>query len=345
MSESVSPIRAIGRIGKRIYAFILVAILLYVFYLAVTYLINMVFYPTPVPSRLVETPGRVTAADLRRSNVPGVTEPTARAPFAHFHQISQWLDVDHRNGCTLSGCHDPLPHSKVVYVRSFTNFHATFLACQMCHEPPKERPIPAAWVSIQTGRKSGPPPLVRLSRFLHTQRQQIENDPGTASPTLVSLLQEIVVINNDPLLRYLQLEIATAEPGSPVWRDAVSKLAAEVPLESRGQYGAKIAPASVASDYLNIYERARQQAKPYFAAAPDSPERKRILDEIHANVLPKPARCLTCHGGTPQVLDFEALGYSPERAAFLRTNPVAAQVQSVREGRTFYLPRLSEDQP
>lgn len=345
MTRAVAAFRTVGRIGKRIYAFLLVAMLLYVFYLAVTYLVAMVFYPTPVPPRFVESPAQLPASALRKAEVPGLTEPTARAPFAHYHQITQWFLPDRTNGCTLAGCHEPLPHSKIVYVRSFTNFHATFLTCGMCHDQPEVGKPAAGWVSTQTGLQTRPPALVQLERLLDTRRDEIEKDPAAVEQPIISLLQEIILITNDPLLRYLQLEIATAEPGSPVWRDSIVRLTGELPLESRGQYGEKVARLTSPNEYLGRSEELRRQAKIYFAAAPESPERKRIQDQIHAKVLAKPDRCLTCHGGGPAVLDFEKLGYSPQRATFLQTNPIAAQVQSVREGREFYLPRISEENP
>jgi hypothetical protein len=343
MVKVPSSIRKIGRGAKRIYAFILAAVLLYVFYLAVSYLVVMVFYPPPVPERLLASPGLLGAEQLRAQTVPGAPKGPARAPMSHYHAAGAPLPADPANGCTLSGCHEPLPHSRSVYVRAFANLHSTFLACQMCHEPEKDRPVKAGWVSTTSGQATDPPALVQLTRLFQAQRQQIEADPAGQNQTILSLLAQVVDLSGDPLLRYLYLEISTAEPRSPVWRDAVIRLDEQLASRTRGQYGAKIAPMVGPDDYERQAEAMRQASKPILATATQSAEYKRLNDELHKNILPKPDRCTMCHGDSPPLVDFVSLGYSPQRAEFLRTNPVARQVQDVREGRQFYLPSVTEE--
>ena len=342
MGKVPSAIRTIGRVGKRIYAFLLVAVLLYVFYLAVSYLVVMVFYPAPVPERLLALPGLLGAEQLRAQAIAGAPAGPARTPMSHYHEAGVPLPTDRTNGCTLSGCHEPLPHSRSVYVRAFANLHSTFLACQMCHEPVKERPVKAGWVSTTTGLATDPPALVQLMRLFQAQRQQIEADPAGQNQAILSLLAQVVDVSGDPLLRYLYLEISTAEPRSPVWRDAVIRLDEQLASQTRGEYGAKIAPVAGPDDYVRQAEEMHQAAKPILATATQSAEYKRLNDELHKSILPKPDRCTMCHGDTPPLVDFLSLGYSPQRAEFLRTNPVARQVQDVREGRQFYLPSITE---
>ena len=343
MAKIVSAMQSLVRGAKRIYAFVLAGVLLYVFYLAVSYLVVMVFFPAPVPERLLASPGLLGAAELRTQVIPGIGGPPPRKPMAHYHEVGQLAQADQVSGCTISGCHEPLPHSRSIYVRSFANLHATFLTCEMCHEPVKERPVKAGWVSTTTGQQTDPPGLVQLMRLFQTQRTRIEQDPAALNQTILSLLAQVVEVSQDPLLRYLHLEIATAEPGSPVWRDAVTRLDEQLVLHTRGEYGAKIAPLAAADSYLRQSEKMRHSAGPVLAAASQSAERKRLNDQLHASMQVKPDRCLACHGDTPPLVDFEALGYSPQRAIFLRTNPVAHEVQNVREGRQFYLPSMTEE--
>jgi hypothetical protein len=343
MSKTVLAIQAFGRAVRRLYAFLLVGILLYVFYLAVSYLVVMVFYPAPVPQRLLASPGLMGPAEIRTQAVPGAGGPGLRTPMAHYHEVGPLLQADPVSGCTISGCHEPLPHSRSIYVRSFANLHATFLTCQMCHEPVKERPVKAGWVSTATGLQTDPPGLVQLMRLFQTERTRIEQDPMALNQTILSLLAQAIDVSQDPLLRYLHLEIATAEPGSPVWRDAVTRLDEQLVMHTRGEYGAKIAPLAAADSYLHESDQMRKAAWTVLAAASQSVDRKRLNDQLHASMQVKPDRCLACHGDTPPLVEFEALGYSPQRAVFLRTNPVAHEVQNVREGRQFYLPSMTEE--
>jgi hypothetical protein len=344
MASPPAAFRSLGRGIKRFYALLLVLVLLYVFYMAVAYLIVMVFYPARVPQRLSTWPGHLEAAALRAGGVAGVTAPAARAPFAHYHQVEQWLPLDRVNSCTLSGCHEPLPHSRSIYVRSFANFHSTFLTCEMCHEPVQgQRPVKAGWVSIETGVQTDPPALVQLMRLFQTQRGQLEQDPAGFHQAILAQLAQAVAASADPVLQYLQLEISTSQAGSPVWRDAVDRLDQQVTSHTRGQYGAKIARLATPDEYFRQSEKMRDQAQPFLAAPLNSPDRKRIQDEIHASLQVKPDRCLACHGDSPPLVDFDTLGYPPQRSAFLRTNPVAREVQDLREGRQFYLPSITEE--
>lgn len=343
MDKARSAMGAIGRVGKRLYAFILVLVLLYVFYLTVAYLVMMVFYPSPVPARLLEWPGHLDASSLRKADVPGVTGPAARAPFAHYHQVGQWMQFDPINGCTISGCHEPLPHTRSANVRAFANLHATFLTCQMCHEPVKARPVKAGWVSTQTGLATDAPGLVQLMRLLETEREPIARNPAAYHEQILSLLAQIVTVSKDPLLQYLQIEITTTVPGSPVWRDVLARLTDELPLHARGEYGAKIAHFEASDDYLRVSQHLRETGRTFLAAAPEAPERKRVQDQIHSQMQLSLDRCTACHGDSPPLVDFTALGYSPKRAAFLTSMPTARQVQSIREGRQFYLPSITEE--
>ncbi len=175
-------------------------------------------------------------------------------------------------------------------------------------------------------------------RMFQTQRSKIEADPVGHNQAILSLLAQVVEVSQDPLLRYLHLEISTAEPSSPIWRDAVVRLDEQLAMHTRGEYAAKIAVLPTPDAYLRQSEPSRTAAE-----TADPATRKWLQDQLHASMQVKPDRCTACHGDEPPLVDFVALGYSPQRATYLRSNPVARQVQDVREGRQFYLPSITEE--
>jgi hypothetical protein len=152
----------------RSYSLLMLLVLGWAGYLAFASLLRTVFVPQPVPRRFLEWQGRIDVAALRSENVPGLTGPAARAPLGHYHRVEQWFELDPRNGCTLSGCHDPLPHTKKMKVPSFANMHTTFLACQMCHEPDVHAADSVAWYSTATGQVQPIPAVLRLRNYLES---------------------------------------------------------------------------------------------------------------------------------------------------------------------------------
>jgi hypothetical protein len=77
----------------------------------------------------------------------------------------------------------------------------------------------------------------------------------------------------------------------------------------------------------------------YLEAPVGGPERTRLHQDIHGGLRKQPAACNSCHNG-PAALDFERLGYPPQRAGQLRTLQLANVMQQIREGQRFYIPRL-----
>jgi hypothetical protein len=336
--------RVLG-VGKtiivRLYALAILLVVVWAGYTAVSYLFHAVFQPVQVPPWFLEWRGHLDEKALREPDVPGVTGPAARAPLAHFHAVDRWFQLDPHNGCTVSGCHMPLPHTKSKALRAFANFHSTFIECMMCHETVKANPAPAMWVSISTGLKQGPPPMLQLIRALEADAAKIRENPASVQPTIDSLLRETVtVLGGDPLLEYLHLEIHNAQPGSPVWIHAMDQLSQTLPAYARGEYGAKIAPQASDSDLKQAAAELAEQTKAYQAAAAGSPAREELYKKIHAPVVARPKGCLLCHGGKPARLDFESLGYSASRAAQLHGAPIAKLMQQVQEGHPFYLPGI-----
>ncbi|MDD4889902.1 MAG: hypothetical protein PHU85_08210 [Phycisphaerae bacterium] len=342
-----SVLRAIGHVFpilvKRAWALLILGVLLGAGYLALDYLARLVFKPPVVPSEFVLSAEPIKADALRKDHVAGVTDRPERAPLAHYHGVDRWFRPDHRDGCTVAGCHDPLPHTKQPAMRAFTNLHATFIACQTCHTTDSQRPAALAWAPLAGGGASEPPAILRLNQLLQNRRAQITDQPRDVHGEMVALLrQTIAVAGGDPVLEYLLLQIETAEPGSPVWRHAVDQLSAEAPQHARGDYGAKLTPTSQADDGSAERKAMSKLTKAYLATK-DAAERKRLEKQLHASIAAKPGGCLVCHGDQPPRVDFAAVGYGKERAAALSRLSLADQIQRIRLGEEFHLPRLLED--
>jgi len=285
----------------------------------------------------------VTQAEaLRETEAMGITEPALRAPFQHYHAVDPWFQPDLRNGCTASGCHDPVPHSRSKSLRAFANLHSTFLTCTVCHYVPTATPMPAAWVDLTTGRRQMPPAILQLMGVFSGTATQPATVLADRTHEIRQLLRRTMeVVGWDPVLNYLDVQLETSDAGSPVWRRAVDELRAELPNHARGDYGAKIAPLD--REGKPVVRHFPDLVKQYFSRESDQ-GRQGAFDKIHEGVLRKPKGCLSCHLQQPPLLDLKALGYPDARVEILtgrRPSPqlsVAELMQSISEGRPFNLP-------
>ena len=334
--------RTLKSFGVRAYAVALLVVIGLLGYRAFDYLVRLVFNPPGAPRELVDFSGHLTADALRAEHVAGVTGPAARAPLAHYHRIEQWYQPDPYNGCTVTGCHGPLPHTKADKAPAFATFPTTFLACETCHVNGSDHPAPAGWVAAASGKPTGIPAVLQLTNLLESDVEAIKSRPAEAHPQLLRLLKSIASAPGaDPLMEELLVQIDTAQPGSPVWRHAVAQLKAELPQHTRGEYHAKIARQG-AENTPKRFEAAQREARRCLAATAESDQRKQLHADIHGGLLKQSVTCLACHGDQPALLDLEALGYSPMRADYLKKLEVARMMQQVRQGERFYLPRLLE---
>ncbi|MGE5611432.1 MAG: hypothetical protein ACM359_19440 [Bacillota bacterium] len=312
-------------------------------FLAVSYLLNSVFLQTPIPRRILDWQGRSDAASLRSTNAPGLSTPADRAPLGHFHCVDPWFQPDPHNGCTVSGCHAPLPHTQKLKVPAFANFHATFLSCQMCHAPADGTSQSVAWITISDSSRQDPPAILRLIRYLEINTDTIQNRPAEAHRTIVPLLRTAAAVGgNDATLSNLFLQVDTSEPGSPVWRMAVAELTRELPSHARGDYAAKLVREQTPGAYRQTSASLRNLARRYLANSADPTQRRELHQAIHGPLLKEPVTCLSCHGDKPAAIDFEALDYSPKRAKTLSQLQLARLMQQIRQGQQFFLPKLLE---
>lgn len=333
----------IGHAIVRLYALMILLLVLWSGYAAVAYLVRMVFTPARTPEQFVQRADTLQATLLLEGEARAQAIASARRPVGHYHDVERWLQPDTHNGCAIAGCHGPLPHVKRKDVRAFANFHTTFLTCGVCHDAEMHAPMAAVWVDVATVRRQAPPAMLRLTNVLETKREQVQSQPASIHGEIVALLREANGVAGSPQLDYLLVQIDTSEPGSPVWRTAVANLAAELPNHARGEYGARIAPEARVAELQEQQGRLATLAGEYTDAREGSPERARLHKQIHSRVLARPEACLSCHGGEPARLDDAALGYSPQRATALRASPIARLIQQIREGQPFYLPKMMEE--
>lgn len=329
----------------RVYSLAVFVLLCWAGWLATTYLRDSVFRPTHIPSNLLEWQGRLDVAALRQQNVPGTTGTAGRAPPGHYHGVDRWFQADSRNTCTTAGCHEALPHTSKMKVPAFANFHTTFLACQMCHTDVHNAGVDQGrivWLSMSSGQVQDLPPILELLRFLDERRDQIAQNPAAADPTITTLLQQTLSsAGPDPALDALLAQLQSAVPGGPVWRQAVEQLKLELPQHTRGEYAAKLAPKN-ACDPASLQAKATASMTAEYLAAPAGDARARLKDALHAPLLKQATSCVACHGDQPPLLNFEALGYSPQRGAALRNLPLARVMQQIREGQRFFIPNILE---
>ena len=325
----------------RTYALGILTLLILGGYFSVHYLVKTVFYPPGLPAPMQDWAAKLDVAELRSNKAEGVELAAPRAPISHYHTVDQWFQQDKTNGCTLSGCHEPLPHDHRAKVAAFANFHTTFLTCRMCHAAPSDRPANTRWVNTVTMQIEDTPAILQLLQYMELNVDTIASQPAIADLRIKEMLgQAIKVLGQDPALDELLAEMQSSQPGSPVWKQAVSELILELPLHARGEYRAKLEWNTDADARASQFQTLKDQARAYLAAAVDSQERRDLKAVIHKSIATAPTACVSCHDDQPAMLDFKAAGYSPKRTALLSHLEIARLMQQVREGQSFYLPNM-----
>ena len=335
-----SGVGRIGQMMQRLYALAILLVIVWTGYTAVAYLFRAVFTPVHVSEHMKQWAAVIDAATLVDRDLATEAQLYPRAPLRHFHTLGGLFEPAPNTGCTISGCHGTLAHHKRKEVRAFANLHTTFMTCRMCHTADLTNPTDAVWIRADDGTRIETPPLLELIRLLEVMAVQIDQAPAELHPTIIeSLRQAVEKGHRDPILQYLLAQLETSEPGSPVWRKTVVQLRSELPNHARGEYGAMVTPATTDEREQMFRVRQRALAKKYLAAEPDSEDAKVIHKQIHEGITTEPEGCTVCHGDEPPRLQFEKLGYSPQRSAFLRDAPVTRMIDQIQRGRPFHLPR------
>lgn len=345
-TEARGPLRIVLEIVKRIYALGLIAIVLYLSYRAVKYLIVSLLIATPPPPQIVDVPLRADETLARKDarafqGITAVENP--RVPLARYHRVDHWFAIDAVNGCTTAGCHAPLPHAENKSVRAFLNMHATSMHCGTCHLALDEEPLPLVWYDPETGAPTEPPALLRALTML--DNPAIESADDAQRDELVSILRDACSHTPDAArLTTLTQHFATVAPGGENWKRVVAAARAEVIKHARGEYDAKLAVADRAGNPRLDHAGNDAAVAEYLARGDDLPqaERDALLARVHPERRAQTLQCLDCHQREQSLIDFAALGYTKRRRELLARPLVVRMIQNIANGQTFYMPDFLE---
>ncbi len=341
-------VRLARSIVRRIYAAGLMTACALIGFVSINFLMHLLFTRQAAPVEIREIPRRLDANVLLASQVrpakPGDDDGPQRGPLAHFHQIPQWFNPDSGNSCTISGCHEPVPHGKRIEVRAFLNMHATFVDCTVCHTEEAARGGTSRWFSLPGRELRGTPAVLELAGLLE-KVDELTRDPRSATDRLVGLLSRAVDESggNRQISQWL-LRLQTAYPQSEPWNKVIRDLASErtgIRAHVHGEYSAKIGLFADGRQLGSLGPAQVDAARRLKSAGKGKPD-KAVIDMLHKGVLPKGAVCAPCHSEGRGLVDFEALGYPPARVKSLRDSAVVRQILSIEQGKPFYLPDIQE---
>ncbi len=336
---------AVRTVIGRLWALVLIAVVLWLSYRAVKYLFMALVVPPPAPPQIVDIPRR-TAGAVRPPPAPAFAGITAvenpRAPLSHYHHLETWFQPDRFNGCTRSGCHAPLPHGKDKASRAFLNLHATSLHCGVCHLVSDQVPLPLTWYDLKSGRPTATPALLPAYAWL---TEKAENPPAeyTAAEQqlIVGLLRTAArQAAGDYALTHLAEHLAAVRADSEDFPGLVKAAAESVPRHFRGEYGAKLAlrdargrprldhPDSEAAS--EEYRRRKEGLSPA--------EREALLARVHPARRRPTLVCTDCHQSQTPLVDLEQVGYPAARIRQLAGPLITRAIEHMMQGRDFHMP-------
>ncbi len=257
--------RAFRRTFPRVYALALTALIGYLTFAAVRYLIVSLAIESGPPAQITALPTRLDAATLAAGRSAFAALDAAehpRSPLAHYHRLDTWIAPDAYNDCSRSGCHAPLPHARDKELRAFLNMHASSMHCGVCHFDHQPTPLKLAWYDLKTGEPRGTPALLDAFGMVlaasaddaargtggagaaerRARRREAPAFDQTDADRLGRLLHEAAdASGGSRSLKELARHIAAVRPGSPAMEKLLSAAREELPRHFRGEYGAKLA--------------------------------------------------------------------------------------------------------
>lgn len=347
--------RAIRSLVPRAYALFLILLICWLTWLSVRYLATSLFSPSVVPAQIAELPTRLDSDFLQTDRTAwqalDATEHP-RTPLAHYHRLDSWIHPDSYNGCTQSGCHGPMPHTRRKETRAFLNMHATSMHCGVCHMKSDETSLLLGWYDLDHGEARDPPALLQLYGYLTSE----DNAKKFAAPgkvvqeTIVKLLRRAAKEADDlPALEKLADHFTRVRPTSESFQKLIESARTSLPRHFRGEYGAKLAITNPDTGEPILGHPGTKGAVREFLDRADSIEgeaRTALLDKVHPRRRDQAIQCTSCHHSQQGQIDFAGAGYPPARVDAL-VNPVVAQmIEHIDKGKSFQMPEfIAPDSP
>ena len=336
MDNSDPSERTANGVVVRVYCLALLAIVVACTGLAFRYLFRSVFSPELTPPGFVD---RRLVSTVDMLDTGGARVDPGMSPMDHFHGVGVVPEPNLLAGCTVSGCHTVLPHHRDKVTRSFVNLHSTFLDCSACHDASSKSGT-FVWVDKPGGEVIESPAMLRLLDMLEQPADATGPIPDKQLRTL--LRETLRTAGAVPQLESILIELESTQPDSPVYHHAVARLRRIAPGLARGVYGALLTPRGRIADgrYRRLCDASR--VAQVLAAQPNSPQRKKLTEQLHEQIVRKPASCLLCHGQGDEGVDFSKVGYTRRRAGQLRHLLLADMINRLRRGESFHMPTLLE---
>ena len=339
----------LGGLIQRVYAIVLIAVILWASYRAIHYLVVFLMFPPPPPLQITQVPKRLDEALLRTSadDFAGMTATEhVRSPLSHFHRLDDWFQYDRFNDCTRSGCHSPLPHTQHREVRAFLNMHATSLHCAVCHYAPHDQHPELTWYDLHSGEPIDRPPLLSAYEFVISPRLM---DAEALTPEdqaqLVRLLRAAAnAAAGEPAARIAALAESAAAPrvSSDELRHAIAIARAILPRYFRGEYGAKLALRVDGGRPMLAYPDTKAAVDAYLALDENASESRRdeLVRQVHLGGQLPSIECEFCHRAEGGWLDLSTVGYPRQRIEALHNPWISRTIEHMAEGQTLHLPRF-----
>lgn len=336
---------------KRAYSAGLIAGTALVGFVAMRFLLTLLFTQQQAPIAIRDIPTRLDVSTLAAAstgdsqNAPSNHETATRGPLAHYHQIPSWPTLNLGTNCTTSGCHAPLPHHKRIEVRAFLNMHSTYADCMVCHSHTAEQPLQVQWARPNSSSPQPTPAVLQIASLVESPIPEDGAGRQAWHNNLIKLLEQArqQTRGNAQLERW-RVQLETSKPDNELWMRSVRQIQSGIGLHVHGEYDAMLhffAGDSKFGAPGQIEERATREYLDQFANLDDS-RKLALLDTIHQPVRMTGLACMTCHSPKGSLVQFERLGYPRSRSDWLRQNATINQILAIEAGQTFYLPGFLE---
>ncbi|HKQ47212.1 MAG TPA: hypothetical protein VJZ71_03975 [Phycisphaerae bacterium] len=340
------------RIMSRLYAAALIAVIVWVTWLSLRYLLSSLAVDQP-PAQIVALPTRLDRAALGAGRSAFAALDAAehpRSPLAHYHRLDSWPRPDSFNDCARAGCHNPLPHSKKKEVRAFLNMHATSIHCGVCHFKQEDRPLSLAWYDLDNGETREPPSILRAYEMLTgpDASTRWKKAGREEQARLVALLRSASreaggARDLDELANHFEAYRLDSPGFERLLADAPDLL----PRHFRGEYGAKLAVVDGNGRTLRGHPNTESAVRQWLTRndAVSEAERKSLLGDVHPLKRETALTCTDCHTAAGGLVDFAKAGYPPARLEQLVSPIVFRMIEHINAGRPFNLPAVLGGQP